>query len=68
MGLNDEGIAILLILFTIIFRDHSQSSSDFKTSEHSYKFGEWWEMEYGRGMGTMHIYCSREATNIILCR
>ena len=48
---------------------YSQSYySDFKTSEHLYKFGEWWEMEYGRGMGIMHIYCSREATNIILCR
>ena len=56
----------LVLLNCIYF--YSKSSSDFKTSEHLYKFGEWWEMEYGRGMGIMHIYCSREATNIILCR
>lgn len=44
------------------------SISAFKTQEMFYKFNETWSMEYGKGMGVMWNFCTREAVNVILCR
>ena len=41
---------------------------DFVTSEHTYKFNTWWNMTYGRGMGTMWNFCTKEDFNVILCK
>jgi len=46
----------------------TKSITAFKTSEHTYKFNETWSMEYGKGMGIMWNFCTREAVNVILCK
>jgi len=34
----------------------------------TFKFGEEFSMEYGKGMGTMWNVCTREAPNVMMCR
>ena len=38
------------------------------TQEHLYEFDQEWEMEYGKGMGVMHVVCTREQPHILMCR
>jgi len=55
-----------------IFEDgvtvRTKTITAFKTQEMFYKFNETWSMEYGKGMGVMWNFCTREAVNVILCR
>ena len=41
---------------------------DFQTQEHRYEFDKEWTMEYGKGMGVMHVICTREELHILVCR
>ena len=43
-------------------------SLDFVTQDHYYEFDKEWEMEYGKGMGVMHVVCTREKPHILMCR
>ena len=38
------------------------------TQDHYYEFDKEWEMEYGKGMGVMHVVCTREKPHILMCR
>ena len=42
--------------------------TDFVTQEHLYEFDKEWEMEYGKGMGVMHVVCTREEPHTLMCR
>jgi len=46
----------------------SKTITDFVTQDHYYEFDKEWEMEYGKGMGVMHVVCTREKPHILMCR